>query len=64
MAAATDYPLILGLCLLGISSATFLMLRSEDLDLARLGRTVVLYLVLLPAMVLGLALCIAFWLES
>ena len=42
----------------------YLALRSDDLQLAEIGRTVVLYLLLLPSMVLGFAICFVYWLKN
>ena len=63
MAISIDFQLILGLGLIGLSSAMFLALRSDDLRLAEIGRSVVLYLMLLPSMILGFAICFTFWLK-
>ena len=64
MTASIDFQLILALGLMGISSAMYLALRSDDLQLAEIGRTVVLYLLLLPSMVLGFAICFIYWLKN
>lgn len=54
--------LITGLALLGTSSPIFLMLRSEDEELAAVGRAAALYLVLFPSMIAGFALTFRYWL--
>ena len=54
--------LILGICLIGVASSVGVLLRSEDPNLRQIGRTVSVYLVVLPAFVTGVAMVISDWL--
>jgi len=52
---------ILGLSLVAIAALIGVLLRSDDPDLQSIGKSVVIYLGVLPSLLFGIVLIVVYW---